>query len=290
MQLHTAQTRLDEIRLTAEKLADQSIQLQAIQAKHATQLAAHLQEIDQRTAIRNTALRNVFDAYNIPSNIICKSLGQTLNDFGRSFHVNDERHGVTISGKYYSLTTYNNFWRLLIEEQEARARSEQPPLVVRITHVTSIDLWVGTDAADRLNAQLRFKQVGGKIVRIIMRARTSNIDTSVYRNVVEDMRARYKITTSFTERDLISDLEDYLFIEDLGVSLWWRSTPSMELERCVLTADPHLLKKAKDDWQSLVTRLRVERQAMAETDASWHFDEDEGADDLLSVVPPSFKS
>jgi hypothetical protein len=96
---------------------------------------------------------------------IGKILQELHKDVKEILHpIND---GFKVVNHSFSLSTYSEFWSLLIEEQTEREKRKLPPLNVIVVHRCAIQIWLDASMQSVLDLQFNFVFHGGKVSRIL---------------------------------------------------------------------------------------------------------------------------
>lgn len=182
---------------------------------------------------------------------------RTLRKYAKSFYVTSD--GYAVEGEQGALTSYEEFWRLLVDKQKKLGFSDAKRLIARITHSNDISLW---SLRDRNNAhtlrqlQENFIKAGGIIVRIFIHA--AEEPTEEYRQVMDWMEeigvdARY---VSSNHPNIAIDFRyDFLLVRndvenEHYVAKWYTGSHGMLLDKCEISdvIDDDVLAR----WNALV--------------------------------------
>lgn len=199
-----------------------------------------------------------------------KAIGQ----FVANLDVNNHEDRVVFSGQQTSIAAYAEFWRIIRDEQRRRKKKDEQPLVARITHSNSIEIWLRDGLSKRGDlAKIRtyeedFVEADGAIFRILVNAdRTpKNSDrTSDYLTAAKRMGG-HGVVPAYVDisQDINGDFDDpeYDFIMvDLGddgvISLLWRTSGSARyIGGCEISTESEFYDQHEPKWREYMRRLR----------------------------------
>jgi hypothetical protein len=171
----------------------------------------------------------LLQAHNIQNDLVRGCLVEAVNGFARALTI--EETGFKLEGEHLSLRLTDVFWKKLFELQ---VNNKDKPLLVRITHATTVDIWLSADSTLILDHQRKFRIAGGRVVRILIDIAPSLESLPIYRKVFNLMK-EYDIDVFYLPIPHRNVPSDFLIVDNLKFAMIWETkNPSRRLDYCKL--------------------------------------------------------
>lgn len=137
-----------------------------------------------------------------------------------------EKEGFRVAHKTLALSSYDTFWRFLVEEQKSRNDKNRYPMHLKVIHSCDFEIWVDHPLTKSLlERQKDFIKNNGTIERILCGSGSQPDDK--IRKAAKNMREVGVIVSYYNmdKEDGISHdfASDFLHVAEAGPSVVWKS-------------------------------------------------------------------
>lgn len=191
----------------------------------------------------------------LPEGIIRDTGDRAFSAYLQDFRLIDD--GIKTEGEAWAVKSYSYFWERLLAEQRKRRGNSDKPIVVRITHSNSINIWSDehSDIINLMNLQKDFVSNGGRIARIFLGNEPEPNDK--YKRVLAKMRSM-NINAFYHQHESSINLPyDFLWVADLEVAVkWYSGAGGTSLGSCeILKVRESAARDLRNKWDSLWRQL-----------------------------------
>jgi len=208
---------------------------------------------------RQNSIQQLLYTVNRTNPFVGKYFTHATEKYFDNFRARDEN--FIIQGEYQCLIQYIVFWEYIVEEQKMIKlnKNNKKPILVRIVHSNSIDIWTNEDNQYRvftielLKLQKQFSDNGGKIVRILLGPEEK--PTTKYTETIKLME-QYGIEAKYLPISEYSNKRfDYALLYDERLILKWFSDQIGDgLGEMIIQSD--LERKVLTSWAELYYKLQ----------------------------------
>jgi len=218
-----------------------------IESNNALLLAFQKEETELKDTYLEIKQRNVF-----LRDFAVKLISSYLHGF------RNVDNGIELSGEYWALKTYVEFWNQLILLQKERNQNNGKNVIVRCTHSNDIRIWIEYDRAyqdfsyDLYRNQREFIKEGGQIIRVFIGE--DDKPNNDYEKVMRKME-KIKIETKYlSQKEAIERSFDFLYMPDEEVNMKWISgSRGKRLAKCII--EDKIDNEVRATWNSLWDKL-----------------------------------
>ena len=158
--------------------------------------------------LHSALLQNVSKIFYHDDDYMRKTASLAFEKFVKSIEAEDNK--ISLKGNFIAVEAYNAFWKQLTGVQNAqKKKGVEAPVVVYVTHSSSIRLWKSGNSDEMLGLQNIFMINGGEIFRVVIRGSNYDEPHSEYNDVISKMRLTSKSLKVF----FVDDNKDRIELE-----------------------------------------------------------------------------